>query len=92
MLPPIKAGGPHTMKIEASNQIELKNILVGDVWFCSGQSNMVHQMSLHNILYDVDIKNANYPEIRHFWVPNRTDYNGPQKDLTGGFLEMGQSH
>ena len=85
MLPPIKAGGPHTMKIEASNQIELKNILVGDVWFCSGQSNMVHQMSLHNILYDVDIKNANYPEIRHFWVPNRTDYNGPQKDLTGGF-------
>ena len=85
MLPPTKAGGPHVMKIEGSNKIELKDILLGDVWICSGQSNMVHQMSLHNILYDMDIQNANFPEIRHFWVPNSTDYKGPQKDLAGGF-------
>ena len=40
-LPPQKAGGPYTMSV---NQIELKDILVGDVWICSGQSNMVHQL------------------------------------------------
>src|SRR5882762_4326009 len=43
-LPPQKAGGPFTMDILATNQIMLKNILVGDVWLCSGQSNMVLPM------------------------------------------------
>ena len=47
-----------------------KDILVGDVWFCSGQSNMVHQMKLHNVLYEAEIAKANYPEIRQFFVPN----------------------
>lgn len=37
ILPALKAGGPYTMII---NDIELKDILVGDVWVCSGQSNM----------------------------------------------------
>ena len=37
MLSPMKAGGPYTMQIDASNHIVLKDILIGDVWFCSGQ-------------------------------------------------------
>src|SRR4051812_35828932 len=45
-LPPMKAGGPYTMQIDASNHLSLKEILIGDVWICSGQSNMVHQMAL----------------------------------------------
>ena len=40
-LPPMKAGGPFTMEITGKNKIILKEILMGDVWFCSGQSNMV---------------------------------------------------
>ncbi|HEX8461041.1 MAG TPA: sialate O-acetylesterase, partial [Segetibacter sp.] len=39
---PMKAGGPYTMNIDATNHITLKGILFGDVFFCSGQSNMEH--------------------------------------------------
>src|SRR6185437_379946 len=39
-----KAGGPYTMDIRGRNHITLKDILIGDVWFCSGQSNMVLNM------------------------------------------------
>jgi len=46
-LPAMKAGGPYTMEIKGKHVIVLKDILIGDVWFCSGQSNMVHQMRLH---------------------------------------------
>ncbi|MEJ2506971.1 MAG: sialate O-acetylesterase, partial [Ignavibacteriaceae bacterium] len=40
MLSKLKAGGPYVMKIDASNSITINDILVGDVWVCSGQSNM----------------------------------------------------
>jgi sialate O-acetylesterase len=83
-LPPMKAGGPYIMDISASNKISLKEILVGDVWICSGQSNMVHQMELHSITYAKDIADANYPEIRHFWMPTMTDLQGPHDDLPTG--------
>jgi sialate O-acetylesterase len=84
LLSPMKAGGPYTMEIDAKNHIRLNNILIGDVWFCAGQSNMVHQMKLHNIRYADEIANANYPEIRQFWVPNTTNLEKPQKDLPDG--------
>lgn len=80
-LAPMKAGGPYTMEIKASNQITIKDILLGDVYFVSGQSNMVHQMSLHNVTYANDIATANYPQIRHFWIPTTTNLEGPAKDL-----------
>ena len=83
-LAPTRAGGPYTMEITASNQIALKDILVGDVWFCSGQSNMVHQMSLHSERYERDIAEANYPQIRHFWIPTTTNLQQPQADLPPG--------
>ncbi|WP_226789881.1 sialate O-acetylesterase [Flagellimonas hadalis] len=82
--PKMKAGGPHTLKISGKNDILLKDILIGDVWLCSGQSNMVHQMNIHDVTYAKDISNANYPEIRHFKVPTKTDLQGPSKDLDGG--------
>ena len=85
VLPPMKAGGPFTMDIAASNKITLKEILIGDVWFCSGQSNMVHQMILHNILYEKEIAQASNALIRHFWIPTMTDLNGPRENLPSGF-------
>lgn len=84
-LPSIKAGGPYTMEIAGSNRILLKDILIGDVWFCSGQSNMVHQMNIHDVTYAKDISGANYPQIRHFWIPTLTNLQGPQVDLPAGF-------
>jgi sialate O-acetylesterase len=83
-LAPTKAGGPYTMSITASNTITLKDILVGDVWICSGQSNMVHQMDLHKERYANDIAQANYPEIRHFHIPTLTNLQAPVDDLPRG--------
>ncbi|HEY6504994.1 MAG TPA: sialate O-acetylesterase [Chitinophagaceae bacterium] len=85
LLPPMKAGGPYTMDISGSNKITLKDILIGDVWFCSGQSNMVHQMNIHDVTYAKDIAEANYPQIRHFWIPTLTSLDGPKDDLPAGF-------
>jgi len=84
-LPPMKAGGPYTMDIAGTNKISLKEILIGDVWICSGQSNMVHQMNIHDVTYAKDIAEANYPQIRHFWIPTLTNLQGPQGDLPTGY-------
>ncbi|WP_246113287.1 sialate O-acetylesterase [Segetibacter aerophilus] len=84
VLAPLKAGGPYTMNIDATNHITLSNILVGDVWFCSGQSNMVHQMDLHKERYANEIAQANFSAIRHFWIPTLTDLKGPKEDLPMG--------
>jgi sialate O-acetylesterase len=84
-LQPMKAGGPYTMEITGSNKISLKEILIGDVWMCSGQSNMVHQLNIHDVTYARDIAEANNPQIRHFWIPTLTNLQGPQDDLPTGF-------
>src|SRR5436190_9696781 len=68
VLSPMKAGGPYNMVISGKNKITLNNILIGDVWFCSGQSNMVHHMNIHDVTYANDIATANYPEIRQFLI------------------------
>lgn len=84
-LSPMKAGGPYTMEITGKNKITLKEILIGDVWFCSGQSNMVHQLNIHDVTYADEIANANNPEIRHFWIPTLTNLEGPKEDMPSGF-------
>ncbi len=81
ILAPAKAGGPYTMELTASNKITLKEILIGDVWFCNGQSNMVHQMGIHDVLYANEIATANNLQIRHVTIPNNTSLNGPMNDL-----------
>jgi sialate O-acetylesterase len=84
-LPALKAGGPYTMNIRASNSITFSNILIGDVWICAGQSNMVHSLYLHRDTYKEDIANANYPEIRHFFIPTLSNLQGPRDDLPTGY-------
>ncbi|HEY9486886.1 MAG TPA: sialate O-acetylesterase [Chryseosolibacter sp.] len=83
-----KGGGPYTMNISGRNQILLKDILVGDVWLCSGQSNMVHQMDIHDVTYAEDIARANYPAIRHFKIRTATSLEGPEDDISGGHWEQ----
>ncbi len=62
----LSAGGPHVMVVRGSNRIELKDVLIGDVWLCSGQSNMAFLMgSLRGTEYAVDLTAATDPMIRH---------------------------
>lgn len=83
-LPKMKAGGPYAMQISGKNHLEVKDILIGDVWLCNGQSNMVHQLDIHDVLYADEIATANNSEIRHFKIPTTTSISGPQDDLKGG--------
>lgn len=80
-LAPTPAGGPYTMSLKGKNRIELKDILFGDVWFCSGQSNMVHQLNIHDVTYARVIAEANDPQIRQCWIPTLADLNGPRTEL-----------
>lgn len=85
LLPPTKAGGPYTITIAGKNIITLKEILFGDVWFCSGQSNMVHQLNIHDVTYAKEIAEANNSNIRQFWVPNITNMQTAQNNLPLGY-------
>lgn len=84
-LPPTSAGGPYEMEIRSGNSILLKDILFGDVWFCSGQSNMVHQLDIHDVRYAKDIAEADYPQIRQYWIPTLTNLERPQTSLPEGY-------
>jgi sialate O-acetylesterase len=83
-LPKMKAGGPYKMDIRASNEIHLSNILFGDVWLCSGQSNMVLNMERVKEKYPGEIAAANYPEIRNFFIPTIADATKTREDLPPG--------
>jgi sialate O-acetylesterase len=82
-LPPMAYGGPYQMKVAGKGSVvSLTNILVGDVWLGSGQSNM--EWTLKNTQdADTEIARANYPMIRLFTVKKATSYE-PMKDLAGG--------
>ncbi len=75
-------GGPYDLTLQGKNFIRLKNILVGDVWVCSGQSNMEWIVQNSNNAAS-EIANASYPVIRQFEVPN-TIAASPQEDLIDG--------
>jgi sialate O-acetylesterase len=81
------AGGPYPLIIKSkSNTVLFKNVLIGDVWVCSGQSNM--EWPLSRALNGVqEIKAANFPLIRHFTVP-QTIASEPREDLTAGNWEV----
>jgi sialate O-acetylesterase len=88
-LPTPKAGGPYTLIIEGKNKIEVKNILIGEVWICSGQSNMHYPVGPTDkswnkgvVNYQSVLADANYPQIRLFTVARKTA-EIPQTDCIG---------
>lgn len=86
-LPAREAGGPFEIKITGKNEIILKDILFGDVWLCSGQSNMELPMRRVAVLYGDDIASSANPKIRQFLVPVKWNYLNPQQDIHGGKWE-----
>ncbi|MEO2127166.1 MAG: sialate O-acetylesterase [Christiangramia sp.] len=80
----LKAGGPYQMQIAASNQIVLDSVYIGDVWLCSGQSNMEIPMSRVAPLYEEEIASANNQYIRYFEVPKEYDLSKEREKISGG--------
>ncbi|NOY37294.1 MAG: sialate O-acetylesterase [Chlorobi bacterium] len=80
LLGPLDAGGPFRLKITGKNTIIISNVLVGEVWVCSGQSNMA--MEVQNCLNaKQEISSASYPQIRYFQV-KRTKAIKPLDDVS----------
>jgi len=73
-LPPGAAGGPFAMQIQGTNSIVFSDVLVGDVWVASGQSNM--EFALKGAANaDAELRSADHPRIRLFQVEkNSSDY------------------
>lgn len=78
-------GGPYEITFKAANTITVKNVLVGEVWVCSGQSNM--QWSVRNSAdAEQEIAAARYPKIRLFSVARKVAET-PQPDCEGRWVE-----
>jgi sialate O-acetylesterase len=77
-LPATPAGGPYEIKV---NEVLLKDVLFGDVWLCSGQSNMVINMERVKEKYPTDIASANNPQIRNFFIPTAISKVDIKQDL-----------
>jgi sialate O-acetylesterase len=80
----LKSGGPHEMKIDASNSITINDIVVGDVWVCSGQSNMGVALGWLSHVYQNEIDKSENPFVRQFYVPAGSRFNGQEKDYKFG--------
>lgn len=89
-LPTPAPGGPHTIVIKGENEIVLRDVLIGEVWICSGQSNM--EMPVGNVgpgydgvdHWQEELSRADLPNLRLFTVPNRHAIT-PQSDCKGSW-------
>lgn len=77
-LPKMKAGGPFRMTV---NELVLDSILIGDVWLCSGQSNIDVTIERVYPMYVREIDTYENPSIRLFRVQNETDTHGTRDDI-----------
>jgi sialate O-acetylesterase len=81
----LPAGGPYNLTIAGKNTVTVKNVLVGEVWICSGQSNM--EMSLGaSADAKKNIAEANNPKIRFFKVPHRIAFK-PETSVNAKWQE-----
>lgn len=83
-LPPVEAGGPYTLTVcGRRDTLRYGDILVGEVWLCSGQSNMEWSVALAGNAA-VEIAAADHPQIRSFHVPKRLSWRQAD-DLSGAW-------
>jgi sialate O-acetylesterase len=81
-LNPEKAGGPYELIVSGKSIVSIKNVLVGEVWICSGQSNMEWPLRATNNA-EHEIAQANFPNIRHIKIPNIIA-STPREDFQSG--------
>ena len=80
-LDPEEAGGPFRLVVSGKNTVVLSDVLIGEVWVCSGQSNMEWVVARSNNATQ-EIANANYPQIRQVRIPRKTA-GTPLEDMEG---------
>ena len=80
-LPAMVSGGPYDMEV---NQVRIENILIGDVWLSSGQSNMELPLRRVMDLYSAEIKQIDNDQIRFFRSSSRKDLKNTQVDFPDG--------
>lgn len=78
-LPAQQAGGPLVLTVSGKNSVKLSDVLVGEVWLCSGQSNMEWTVASSND-FEKEQTAANYPKIRHIKIP-KVPQGFPQDDV-----------
>jgi sialate O-acetylesterase len=76
------AGGPFQLIVKGKNTLTYSDVLVGEVWICSGQSNMEWSVRNSNNA-TTEIVQGNFPAIRHIKIPN-TIASAPQQDIKSG--------
>lgn len=85
------AGGPYTLSISDGKELKLNNVMLGEVWFCSGQSNMEMPLAGWGLIkdYEKEIAAANYPDIRLYLVEKQTSVIPVEtvKSSLGGWQE-----
>ena len=79
------AGGPYSISITANNKITIQDVLIGEVWDCSGQSNMEMSQSWGIKEYAQDMDSANNKSIRLFHIPKLSALY-PQDDTKGTWV------
>ena len=97
-LDPAKAGGPHEMTVTGKTSVTVKDVLFGEVWICSGQSNMEMTVQSSNNFKEEQAA-ANFPNVRHFAVKKNIqlapvstlsgDWKPTTPDVVGGFTAVG---
>ncbi|MFK7736079.1 MAG: sialate O-acetylesterase [Pirellulaceae bacterium] len=99
MLDPLPVGGPYELTVKASNEIKIRDVLVGEVWICSGQSNMEWRVANSNDP-DLEMAGAKFPEIRMLnypnvgrqepvWTHEGADWMVCSPETVGGFSAVG---
>lgn len=85
LLEPVEAGGPYTLLVSAAGEsVTVTDILAGDVWLCSGQSNMQTPILRLTEMFGKEIAESCSSRIRYFQVPERYDFNKKHDDMEGG--------
>ncbi|MCB0570233.1 MAG: sialate O-acetylesterase, partial [Phaeodactylibacter sp.] len=84
VLPPQPAGGPYSLRFTASNEVTVEDVWFGDVWLCSGQSNMELTMERVKEKYSSLVAAPGSPMIRQFLVPDKYDFKREYDGLDDG--------
>lgn len=98
-LDPEAAGGPHELVVSGHNTLRVRDVLVGEVWLCTGQSNMEWALK-DSQDGPAEVAAANRPQIRHVKIPHRTAmqpmddletvaWQPSHPDTAGGFSAIG---